>query len=235
MEVLERILSGAGEVADRAGISIIGGHTIDDNEPKVGQAVTGSVHPDRVLTNRGAREGDALVLTKPLGLGVMTTALKRGMLDTESEERIQAVMAGLNDTAAAVMAGFPVSACTDVTGFGLLGHLKEMAAGSGVDVEVDSAALPILEGAAELASAGAVPGGTENNLEFVSGVVSWEETVSPTTRILACDAQTSGGLLIALPEGEARTLVERLHEAGVVEAVRIGRIPAPGAGRVLVR
>jgi cysteine desulfurase NifS/selenium donor protein len=234
MSVLEAILKGSWDVADRAGISIIGGHTIDDNEPKFGLAVTGVVHPDKILTNKAARPGDALVLTKPLGLGIMTTALKRGMLDEKTETLIQSIMAELNAAPAEVMREFPVSACTDVTGFGLLGHLKELAAGSNVDVEIDHRALPVIKGAADLATGGTVPGGTLNNMEFVSDIVRWEKAVSQTSRILACDAQTSGGLLISLPADRAGSLVGALHAAGVTDAVRIGEIKSEGTGMIHV-
>jgi cysteine desulfurase NifS/selenium donor protein len=234
MDVLERILMGARDTAAQAGISIIGGHTIDDNEPKFGLAVTGVVHPDRILANRGCAPGDALVLTKPLGLGILTTALKRGLLEEDEEACIEALMLELNDRAAKVMRDFPVNACTDVTGFGFLGHLKEMVVGSDVDVEIDHRELPLLPRAAELATGGTVPGGTLNNLEYVTDVVDWSDRVSQTSRILACDAQTSGGLLVSLPSELAGAFVEALRDAGVRDATVVGEFRGKGTGRIHV-
>ena len=234
LSVLQEILRGGREVADRAGIPILGGHTVDDPEPKFGLVVTGVVHPDKMWTNVGARPGDALILTKPLGLGIMTTALKAGLLDESAEERIQNIMMMLNKTAAEVLRNFEVHACTDVTGFGLLGHLREMSAGSNVDVEIDHRALPIIDGAADLATGGAVPGGTLNNKSYVDPHVSWGSGVSQTDRILACDAQTSGGLLVAVANKEAENAVRALHDAGVEAAAVIGRFVREGSGRIVV-
>jgi cysteine desulfurase NifS/selenium donor protein len=235
LSVLEEILRGGREVAERAGIPILGGHTVDDPEPKFGLVVTGLVRPDALWTNVGAKPGDVLVITKPLGLGVMTTALKGGLLDELGEQRIEQIMMALNKTAADVLRGFEVHACTDVTGFGLLGHLREMAAGSGVDVELDHRALPIIDGAADLATGGTVPGGTLNNRSYVDPHVSWEDAVSETVRILACDAQTSGGLLAALPERDGEAALRALQAAGVESAVVIGRFMKAGTGRIIVR
>ena len=234
LSVLEEILRGGRAVADQAGIPILGGHTVDDPEPKFGLVVTGVVHPDNMWTNVGARPGDALILTKPLGLGIMTTALKADLLDKPDEERIQNVMMTLNKTAADVVRGFAVHACTDVTGFGLLGHLHEMSAGSGVDVEIDHRALPIIPGAADLATGGTVPGGTLNNKSYVDPHVRWGAAVSNTHRILACDAQTSGGLLIALASEEANHAVKALRDAGVESAAVVGACTKKGPGQIAV-
>jgi len=235
LSVLEEILRGGREIADRAGIPILGGHTVDDPEPKFGLVVTGVVHPDKLWTNAGALPGDVLILTKPLGLGIMTTALKSGLLEPDGQERIQNIMMTLNRTAADVLGGFDLHACTDVTGFGLLGHLREMSAGSGVDVEIDHRALPIIDGAAELATGGTVPGGTLNNKSYVEPHVSWDDGVSETDRILACDAQTSGGLLAAVAAKQADDAVHALHAAGVESATIIGRFTQKGSGRIVVR
>jgi len=235
LTVLEEILLGGREVADRAGIPILGGHTVDDPEPKFGLVVTGVVHPNEMWTNTGAMPGDALILTKPLGLGVMSTALKAGLLDPAHQERIQEIMTTLNNTAADVLQRFTVHACTDVTGFGLLGHLHEMSMGSGVDVEIDHRALPIIDGAADLATGGTVPGGTLNNKLFVEPHVSWDDRVSETNRILACDAQTSGGLLAALPDEQSSAAITALQNAGVESATIIGRFTNKGSGRISVR
>jgi len=235
LSVLTDILRGGREVADQAGIPIIGGHTIDDPEPKFGLVVTGVVHPDQVWKNFGARPGDALILTKPLGLGIMSTALKAGLLDEAGERRIQEIMTTLNSTAADVLRQFDVHACTDVTGFGLLGHLREMSAASGVDVEIDSRTLPIIPGAAELATGGTVPGGTRNNKAYVDPHVDWGDAVSETDRILACDAQTSGGLLAVVPAAQAEEAVSALRRAGVESATVIGHFTRAGDGRISVR
>ncbi|HSD27043.1 MAG TPA: selenide, water dikinase SelD, partial [Vicinamibacteria bacterium] len=165
LRVLERILEGAAEVAQEAGVSIVGGHTVDDTEPKFGLAVTGVVHPDRVMRNSTARAGDELVLTKPIGTGILATAVKRGLADDAVSRRLVATMRRLNGPAAEAMAETGAHACTDVTGFGLLGHLREMAAGSGLDVELEAGAVPLLDPARELAAADVVPGGTLDNLE----------------------------------------------------------------------
>ena len=235
LKVLEDILRGGRDVADKAGIPILGGHTVDDPEPKFGLVVTGVVRPDKMWTNDGARPGDALILTKPLGLGIMSTGLKSGLLDPAGERRIQDIMMALNKTAAEVLRGFEVHACTDVTGFGLLGHLREMSAGSGVDAEIDHQALPLIAGAAELATGGTVPGGTLNNKAFVEPHVEWGAGVSETYRILACDAQTSGGLLAAVPQTQAKDAVQALHAAGVPSATVIGRFQQSGLGLIKVR
>ncbi|HEX9189231.1 MAG TPA: selenide, water dikinase SelD [Vicinamibacteria bacterium] len=234
LEVLERILEGAAEVAAEAGIPIVGGHTVDDTEPKFGLAVTGLVHPDRVVTNAGAREGDVLVLTKPLGTGILATAVKRGLADEAAARRMVAVMRRLNRAAAEAMVEVGVHACTDVTGFGLLGHLREMAAASGVDAEVEAGAVPVLEPARDLAAADVVPGGTIENLEHVSPIVDWAAGLSRVDRLLLADAQTSGGLLIAVAPERADALLGRLLGTGVEWSRRVGRFPSPGAGRIRV-
>jgi cysteine desulfurase NifS/selenium donor protein len=234
LSVLERILEGASDVAREAGISIIGGHSVDDTEPKFGLAVTGVVHPDHVLTNAGARAGDALILTKPIGTGILATAVKRGLADEETARTMVAVMRGLNKAAAEAMAGVDVHACTDVTGFGLLGHLREMAAASKLDVELDAEAVPILEAARQWASGDAVPGGTLDNLEHVSPFVDWSAGISRVDKLLLADAQTSGGLLIALARDESGKLLDALDAGGVTGARRIGRFLRAGSGRIRV-
>ena len=234
MSVLEKILRGALDKAAEAGISIVGGHTVDDTEPKFGLAVTGVVHPDRLLRNVGAAEGDVLVLTKPLGMGILSTALKQGLADATTAREAAGFMAALNRAAAETLTGRTVHACTDVTGFGLLGHLHEMAAGSGVDVVLTAGAVPVLAAAEEFAAAGVVPGGTLNNLDHVQPHVAFGAAVTRTKQILLADAQTSGGLLISLPESECDSLLDALRKAGIGEAARIGRAAGPGKGRITV-
>lgn len=256
MEVLEQILKGAAEKAAEAGITIIGGHTIDDPEPKFGLAVTGRVHPDKIIRNKGTRPGDALILTKPIGTGIMVAAMKRGLIQldnrqlavgntlTQKQKTLEpgtldpwnqtiSTMLALNRTAAEVMQSFPVSACTDVTGFGLLGHLYEMASASGVDTGMESLSVPLLPGVEEMASAGMVPGGTRNNLDYVRPHVQWPEGFPEFRKLILCDAITNGGLLIALPEAYVGRLLRGLSIAGV-QAKRIGRVLSEGSGRIII-
>ena len=221
-------------MAREAGIEILGGHTVDDTEPKFGLAVTGVVRPDRVVTNAGARPGDALVLTKPIGTGILATAVKRGLAGEEAARRLVATMRALNRAAAEAMVEVGVSAATDVTGFGLLGHLREMAAASGVDAEVDFASVPLLPEARDLAAADGVPGGSLENLEHVAPHVDFAPGLSRVDRLLLADAQTSGGLLVSLPEERCEGLLSALRAHGVADARRIGRISGPGKGGIVV-
>ncbi len=235
VEVLREILRGAGDKAAEAGIAIIGGHSVEDTEPKFGMAVTGVVDPAKVLTNRGARPGDDLVLTKPLGVGILATAAKRGAASPEGIAHSSALMATLNRAAAEVMVRFPVHAVTDVTGFGLVGHLLEMTTASGVEAEIWAESVPMLEEALEWATAGLVPGGTRDNLAHAAAKTRWDDEVSELERLLLCDAQTSGGLLISLPDLHGQDLVTALHDAGVADAALVGRIAAAGQGAIRVR
>lgn len=234
MEVLERILKGAQDKAKEAGIPVLGGHTIEDPEPKYGMVVTGAIHPERILKNSGAKPGDVLVLTKPLGTGILSTGIKRGMVDDALKQEVTALMSMLNRTAAEAMEGIDVHACTDVTGFGLLGHLKEMSQGSACDVSIYYDKIPWIREAKNLAAAGIVPGGTFNNLEFVKEHVDFGN-LPRTDQLMLCDAQTSGGLLIALPEKESAGLIEKLHSSGIPAATPIGVFTENGTGRILVR
>jgi selenide,water dikinase len=234
VEVLAEILRGAADKAAEAGIAVVGGHTIKAEEPIFGLAVVGTVHPKKVLANAGARPGDALVLTKPLGLGVITTAAKNG------EDRFGAiadairVMGTLNRAAAEVLVGFEVHALTDVTGFGLLGHLRNVTAASGVTARVWADAVPVLPAAREYAGAGIAPGGTHANWKFLADWVTYAPDVAKEEQLLLCDAQTSGGLLASVPAAAADGLVTALHAAGVPAAAVVGRIDAAGAGRITV-
>jgi cysteine desulfurase NifS/selenium donor protein len=224
MTVLERILEGAQSKADEAGIPIVGGHTVDDTEPKFGMAVTGLVSPDAVLTNRGAKPGDALVLTKSIGTGVLSTAMKQGMLDFELAGLLYETMATLNRAAAEAMRKVDTHACTDVTGFGLLGHLMEMMDASGASAQIVSTDIPMLPGVLELAASGVVPGGTRDNADYTGKHVHYDKGISRTKRLLLNDAQTSGGLLIAVAGDDADALLEELRRAGVSGAARIGTV-----------
>jgi selenium donor protein len=233
LSVLEDILKGAQDKAKEAGIAILGGHTVEDNEPKYGMAVTGLVHPEKILRNSTAKPGDALILTKPLGMGILTTALKQGIVDPGTEKKIIQIMASLNKKAAEVMGEYPVNACTDITGFGLLGHLHEMTLGSGVNARIKLEDVPILREARGFAEMGIIPGGTVNNLSFVEPHVSFDEKISHIDQILLADAQTSGGLLISLPSQEVLEFLARLRSQGV-QASKIGEMTEKGIGKINV-
>jgi selenide, water dikinase len=228
LEVLSEILRGGSETAALAGAPILGGHSIDDPEPKYGMAVTGLVHPDRILRNVGARPGDQLLLTKPIGTGILATAIKQGILAEEQIERVTAVMAELNRAAGEVFAASgAVHALTDVTGFGLLGHGWEMAEGSKVVLRLRAAAVPVLEGARDLAARGVIPGGSRANLEWVRPHVRFGEGVDGVTQQLLADAQTNGGLLAAIDPGRMAGVQAALQEVGV-RSVHVGEVaPAP--------
>jgi selenide,water dikinase len=232
-EVLAQILAGGAEVTRRAGVTIVGGHSIDDPEPKYGLAVTGVVHPDRLVRNSTARPGDALFLTKPIGGGAVTTAAKRGTAPASVIRACTDVMVGLNADAAAAALAVGPSAMTDVTGFGLLGHLYEMALASGVEARVEASAVPALEGAAELLAGGALAGGSRRNREWVEPHVRWADEVAEPVRALLCDAMTSGGLLIAVPSERAAAMQEALTRAAPAGA-RVGTLTGGEAGRISV-
>ncbi len=222
-EILAEILKGASDKVHESGAVIAGGHSIDDNEPKFGLSVTGIAHPDKIFKNVGAHPGDALVLTKPIGVGIQTTAIKSERLTDEQLERVTTTMATLNKTAAEELADFHPNAVTDVTGFGLLGHASEMARGSNVSIHVQYSEVPILEGTMELAEAGVVPGGTKANHRWIADDVEYDE-LNELHQWVLCDAVTSGGLLISMPEAEAKQYVERMHEKGVQATSIIGNV-----------
>ena len=234
MGALQRILQGAADKAAQAGISIIGGHTVDDTEPKYGLAVSGIVDPSRILRNNTARVGDKLILTKPIGTGIISTAIKRQMADEALTQKVIGIMSCLNDIAAETMLRYDVSSVTDVTGFGLLGHLKEMTVGSGVNARINSQAVPLISEAVGFASSGVIPGGTENNLDYVAPFVKWNDNVSRVLRYVLCDAQTSGGLLIAVATSESEKLLANLRAGGIVDASIIGEITEIGGGMIAV-
>jgi selenide, water dikinase len=217
IEVLNEILAGGADKAREAGIPILGGHSVQSPEPKYGMAVTGLVHPKKVLTNAGGRAGDVLILTKPIGTGIATTAIKRGLATPELEKRVTKQMATLNKTAGEVFASgkLQVHALTDVTGFGLLGHLGEVARGAKLKAVLYKWQVPVMEGIPELAEAGCVPGGTKTNLEHVSKFVKLRGELPLHVQQVLADAQTNGGLLAALPERQAREALKLLEKAGV--------------------
>ena len=232
-ETLKLILQGAAGKAAEAGIEIVGGHSLHSSELWFGLTVTGAVNPQKILRNQGLQPGDALVLTKPLGTGILSLSLQRGFLTAGAQDGLCRSMASLNRTAAELMAGFPVHACTDVTGFGLLGHVKEMTGDKQVNVELELAAIPVLEQVWECCSAGLIPGATHRNLEFADPVTDWPDRISETERYLLGDPQTSGGLLIGLPFTAAERLVRKLRKAGIGSASVVGRCIA-GSGRIRI-
>jgi selenide,water dikinase len=232
-ELLGEVLDSAAEVTERAKCLVLGGHSIDSEEPLFGMVVVGEVHPDRMLTNAGACAGDSLVLTKPLGTGILSTALKRDALLESGMADAVRVMTTLNDTASRAALTIGVSAATDVTGFGLLGHLGNILRASGVGAELVFDEIPFLAHARNLAARGVVPGGTKRNFEAAAGV-EWADDIVPADRLLLADAQTSGGLLLAVPPENESALVEALRSAETPAAAVIGRLTEGPAGSVRV-
>lgn len=202
-EILSEILKGASDKVVEAGALTIGGHSIDDQEPKFGLSVTGIVEPNKIWKNIGAKPGDALVLTKPIGVGIMTTGIKRAVVTKEQEETVTQLMAELNKQACERLKDFTPHAVTDVTGFGLLGHASEMARGSDVSFEIDIERVPVLNGTYELAEQGIVPGGSKSNHKWLEKDIAYGTDISIQQQLVLCDAITSGGLLIALPLEDA--------------------------------
>ena len=232
-ELLREVLAGASAVAAEAGSPMVGGHSIDSVEPLFGMVILGEVHPDRMLTNSGACVGDVLVLTKPLGTGILTTALKRDALIESGIRDAVRSMTALNAGAARAALKVGVSAATDVTGFGLLRHLGNLLAASRVAAEVAFEALPVLPHALSLAARGVVPGGTQRNLEAASDV-EWGDDLAPQEQLLCVDAQTSGGLLLAVPPENEGALLGALREAATPAAAVVGRLVPGPAGHIRV-
>lgn len=234
-EVLGEILAGGAQKAAEAGIPVIGGHSIDDPEPKYGMVVVGQVRPDRVLTNAGARPGDRVFLTKPIGTGMITTAIKRGNVRQAAKAAALTTMMTLNRAASEAMRQVSVHAATDVTGFGLLGHLAEMALASGVAMRVRAASVPLLPDVLELAAAGMVPGGTLRNRTSLAERLLWHEAIGEPLQLALCDAQTSGGLLIAVGPDDAPRLAAALAAAEAPAAAEIAEVTGLDAeGRIEV-
>jgi len=236
-DLLGEVLRGGADIAKEAGVFVLGGHSVDDPEPKYGMVAIGEVHPDRIVTLARARAGDALVLTKPIGTGVLTTALKRDLATaTDIAPAVQS-MTTLNAGAARALraTGDAVHAATDVTGFGLLGHLHNMLVASGLSSEVDAAAVPLFPKAVELAERGTIPGGTKRNREALAPHVHFHAEIPEPIRVLLFDAQTSGGLLIAVDPDHAHALVAALQSERTLAAARIGRLSRGLAGAIAVR
>jgi selenide,water dikinase len=235
-ELLGEVLRGGADIAREAGAFVLGGHSVDDPEPKYGMVAIGEVHPNRIVTLARARAGDALVLTKPIGTGILSTALKRDLATAAEIAPAVQSMTTLNAGAARAMraTGGGVHAATDVTGFGLLGHLHNMLVASGVAAEIDAAAVPLLPKAVELVELGAIPGGTKRNREALLPHVTFGPAVAEATRVLLFDAQTSGGLLIAVDPDRASTLLGALEREGTLAAARIGRLARGASGAITV-
>lgn len=224
LSVLRQIIQGGIDKLAEAEVVLIGGHSIEDKEIKYGLSVTGTVHPARVLVKKHLRPGDRLVLTKPLGAGIVNTAIKAGLASVELIDKVTRLMATLNRDAAGIMANFDINACTDVTGFGLLGHLAEMVSGSGMSVRVFSDQVPLIAEALEYATMGFIPAGAYKNREFRETMIDFSETVPRSRQDVLVDPQTSGGLLISLNGHQAGDLVAALKDGGIHDAARIGEI-----------
>jgi selenide,water dikinase len=234
ISVLQEILRGGLDKMREAGVTLIGGHSVDDTELKYGLSVAGVVHPERVLTNAGAQAGDKLILTKPLGTGILSTALKAGIADRQSVADITTSMTALNREASELMQAAGANACTDITGFALLGHSCQMAQNSQVGIELRSASVPFLPKAEEFATKGYCPAGLHRNREFYAKTVEFAPQVPAPVKDMLFDPQTSGGLLISLAPKAAESLLDRLLEAGMPQAAIIGEVVTRLTGRVVV-
>lgn len=235
MSVLREILAGGLDKMREAGVVLVGGHSVEDDEIKYGLSVSGIVHPDKVILNTGARVGDKLVLTKPLGTGIINTALKGGMADEAAVAKAVECMATLNRKAAELMAEVEVHACTDVTGFGLLGHACEMVEGTDVGMVIYSSQVPLLPETENYAAIGLIPGGSIRNRDFRLHMIEPAAGVSDVSLLILFDAQTSGGLFISVPDAAAEPLVEKMRQHGVSEAAIIGEVVAEPKGKIIVK
>jgi len=233
IEVLRQIIQGGLDKLREAGVALIGGHSVEDSELKYGLSVTGFIHPDRIITKGGLQEGDRLILTKPLGTGIINTAIKGGLASEEIIDTVTRLMATLNREAADVMSLYPVHACTDITGFGLIGHLAEMIVETGIGIRLKSERIPIIPEALEYAGIGLVPAGTYNNREFRESITEFGPSVDRLTQDVLFDPQTSGGLLICLDGEKADELLHDLKQKGVKKAAIIGEVIS-GSGETIV-
>lgn len=224
ISILRQVIQGGLDKLKEADVVLLGGHSVEDSEMKYGLSVTGFIHPQKVVTKKDLKSGDRLVLTKPLGTGVINTAIKRGIASEAITENISRMMAALNRTAAEVMMQFSVHACTDITGFGLLGHLAEMVEDSGMALRLESSQIPILPEAIEYAKMGMMPGGTFKNKEFRLGMIEFSSGVDPLIRDILFDPQTSGGLMICVKREQVDALVDNLIAEGVAASKIIGEV-----------
>lgn len=232
ISILRDILRGGVHKLSEAGVSLVGGHSVDDPELKYGLCVIGIVDPQRVIANTGAMEGDVLVLTKPLGTGIISTAMKAGLAEKAIIAQLTEQMTTLNKRASELMLDVPVRACTDITGFGLLGHACEMIEGTDVGMVINLSSLPLLPKVEEYAKSGLIPGGTYRNREFRSHKI--EAHISEEMMLILFDAQTSGGLLISVPPEDGERLVRRMHEDGINDATIIGHVAAEPKGKIRI-
>lgn len=234
MSVLRQIIQGGLDKMKEAGVVLVGGHSVEDKELKYGLSVTGFVHPDHILTKKALNAGDRLILTKPLGTGIINTAIKGGIASTQLIEFVTHLMATLNRDAAQVMKGFPVHACTDITGFGLLGHVAEMVVDSGFGISLWSEKIPIIPEALDYAAMGFVPAGAYNNRKFREGMVDISPSVKQAVLDILYDPQTSGGLLISVEKESAGDLVDELKKKGIDAAAVIGEVLTEPKERIVV-
>jgi selenide,water dikinase len=234
ISVLRKIIQGALDKIKEAEVVLVGGHSIDDPELKFGLSVTGFVHPDRVLTKKNLKSGDRLILTKPLGTGIVNTAIKASLASEEITELVTQIMAALNRDAAEEMAGYPVNACTDITGFGLLGHLAEMVEGSGFGIRISSPSVPLIPKAVEYAGTGLIPAGAYRNRDFRKKMIDFSPSVDRTLQDIMFDPQTSGGLLISVQNESADELLHGLKAKGLEYAVIIGEVIADQGEKIIV-
>ena len=223
-DILGEILKGGASKAKEAGVIIVGGHTVDDKEPKYGLSVTGVVHPGCQITNAGCKPGDVLVLTKPLGTGIITTAGKQDKAKPNVIREAVRIMNTLNSAASEAMIDSGVNACSDITGFGLLGHLKSMIYGSDVGAVINASTVPVIDGVWDLLNEEIAPGGTHRNLSSVGDITDWHQDINESTKLLLSDAQTSGGLLISVPSSESAALIKALQFRGVETIAVVGEI-----------
>ncbi len=234
LSILRLILQGGLDKLKEAGVVLVGGHSVEDKELKYGLSVTGFIHPDQVLIKTNIKKGDRLILTKPLGTGIINTAIKAGLAEEELIEAVTRLMATLNGDAAIIMKDYPVNACTDITGFGLLGHLAEMVDDSGCSVRIMADQVPVLEKTIEFAGMGLVPAGTYRNREFREQMVDFSSTVNRYLQDVLFDPQTSGGLLICVEGNSADNLLAELKKQGIDQAAIIGEVRTEAKGRIVV-
>lgn len=235
ISVLREVLRGGLEKMNEAGAALMGGHSVNDPELKYGLSVTGTVHPDKLITNSGIQPGDSLVLTKPLGTGIMSTALKVRLVSEDDFNEVSQSMTGLNKTAAGLMIELGAHACTDVTGFGLVGHASHLVQDGEIGIELDFASLPVFTGAFDFSEKSVIPGGLGRNRDFYAPLVEFKGRIPEYRQDILFDPQTSGGLLIALPPEAAEKMVKSLHSAGISRAAVIGRIIHHPERKIIVR
>jgi len=234
MDILTEILMGGLSVLKKAGAHLLGGHTVEDNELKYGLAVTGLVHPDNIIKNRGIKDNDVIVLTKPVGTGIISTALKANITKKEILDPFITSMNTLNKTASEIIKKYSISACTDLTGFGLIGHIKEMLGDDNYKILINSEQIPLLPGAAEYASMGMIPGGMYRNRKYIGDLCMINADVSQEISDIIFDPQTSGGLLISLKKGDSEKLLSEMHSTGIVEAKIIAEVKSSTKQEIIV-